>query len=80
MIVGLGIVVAAIGGSVGATAEGVVRLAAAVHHYDLVHFLGDADTTTGVLILGEGGNFSITYITAKGWDTWLGVIVGCSSF
>jgi hypothetical protein len=80
VIVGLGIVVATIGGSVGATVEGVVKLSTVVDRSDLVCFLGDADTGIGVLYLGAGDNFSITFVTAKGWDAWLGVIAGCSSF
>ena len=52
MIVGLGTVVASIGGSVGATTEGVVRLAVAVDHSDLVRFLGDLDTGARDLFLG----------------------------
>jgi hypothetical protein len=79
VIVGLGTVVAAIGGSTSATTEGVVRLSIAVDHSDLVHFLGDPDIGTGVLCLGEGGIFSITFVAAKGWDAWLGVVASCSS-
>jgi hypothetical protein len=66
VIVGIGTVVAAIGGSVGATVEGVVRLAIAVDCSDLVCFLGDPDTGTGVLCLGVGGYFSITFVATKG--------------
>jgi len=80
VIVGLGTVVASIGGSVGATTEGVVRLAVAVDRSDLVHFLGDLDIGTQVLCLGAGGNFSVTFVAAKGYDAWLSVVASCSSF
>jgi hypothetical protein len=76
-------VVAAIGGScvtVGATTEGVVRIVVVVDRSDLVRFLGDPNTGVGVLFLGAGGSFSIIAIAAKGYDSCLGLVAGCSSF